>query len=179
MTDRETASVQGEGRRPHCNCLYSGDMCEICTPSLRAASEPSPTAPAPPLLDERAIEAAANVEPVAPGGDWVDVVRAAVTAYLRALPVEELLSRAIHVDTCPDCGTPTTGHGLDAPGHCPHEYERRLPELYIPLTALGLPVAEQAEAKPDDVAESERAFQYEKAEGFLGVAEQEPTGGER
>jgi len=37
----------------------------------------------------------------------------------------------IHVDECPDCGTPTTMHGLDAPGHCPHGFERRVPVEYV------------------------------------------------
>lgn len=43
---------------------------------------------------------------------------------------------AIHVDVCPDCNTPTTFHGLDAPGHCPHGWDRRVPVEYVPAEQL-------------------------------------------
>src|SRR5690349_18944823 len=42
----------------------------------------------------------------------------------------------IHVDVCPDCGTPTTWHGMDPPGHCPHGYDRRVPVEYVPASQL-------------------------------------------
>lgn len=37
----------------------------------------------------------------------------------------------IHVNVCPDCGTPYSCHGLDPPPICPHEYERYEPTIYI------------------------------------------------
>jgi rRNA maturation protein Nop10 len=38
----------------------------------------------------------------------------------------------IHVNVCPDCGTSSSGHLLDPPPICPHEYERYIPIKYVP-----------------------------------------------
>lgn len=50
--------------------------------------------------------------------------------------MDDYQAQAIHVDVCPDCSTPTTWHGLDAPGHCPHGFERRVPAEYVPIELL-------------------------------------------
>lgn len=52
---------------------------------------------------------------------------------------EELPAGAIHVDVCPECGTPKRGHGLDPATHCPCKVpdECAVPAIYVPWETLG------------------------------------------
>lgn len=60
---------------------------------------------------------------------------AAHREFVRSIMADQMSETehwTIHVDVCPDCNTPTTWHGLDAPGHCRHGFERRVPVKYVP-----------------------------------------------
>ncbi len=43
------------------------------------------------------------------------------------------MADSVHLNVCPDCGEPDYSHMLDSPHFCRHEYERRVPVLYVPL----------------------------------------------
>lgn len=45
---------------------------------------------------------------------------------------QRVLGHAVHLNVCPECGTTDSGHGLDPPPHCPHEYERFVPVKFAP-----------------------------------------------
>jgi hypothetical protein len=102
-------------------------------------------------LDERAVEAAAEAiqrtaacgliagflrDPVAD-----ELAHVALAAYFAALDPDDIKAGAVHLDICPECGEAPVSHGMDPPNFCTHEYEHRVPELYVPLrnlAALGL-----------------------------------------
>ena len=97
------------------------------------------------VLDERAIEAAAKAVAKYRGhvsGALAQVIaRQAVTAYLRALPVDELLTEAYPWRTI-DSGF----YGADLAGTTPAEMDRRvivMQELPTILAALGLTTTEE------------------------------------
>lgn len=53
----------------------------------------------------------------------------------------------LHANVCPDCGAIDSGHLLDPPPHCPHEYER-----FVPVKFYALPA--DRERAVEDVAEA-------------------------
>lgn len=112
-----------------------------------------------PRLDERGVEAAARavrakLPPGAQFGPTLNVLDAitfsevAVAAYFAALDRADIHGGAVHLDVCPYCRETNTSHMLDAPNFCRHEYERRVPVLFVPvdnLTALGFPTPDTEE----------------------------------
>lgn len=61
----------------------------------------------------------------------------ALSAPRPSVPDEERLeAEAVHLNVCPDCGTADSGHMLDPPPHCPHGYERFVPEKFVRLASV-------------------------------------------
>lgn len=91
------------------------------------------------------------------------------------------MADTVHIDVCPDCGTASTGHGMDPPGHCPHPYELRVPVLYMPAEVTHEMVEAGARASwrfrldPDERDDASMAWENPDVQACYGVSFREET----